>query len=281
MEIAVDFTELRGNDPIEFSLIDVFFFSVFPIPAVPFPVDLRHIPAHAEIPADDKDFLPVQIEIRPIRVENQIWSSNVISVELHNVAPVQILECNQHFDHSHFEFLCSLFYTEASVFSRIAEKAFQLFVIVKRNFFDGPAAVFAFRQIKAVTPGIVFAMFPGGRGVRELPDFRKLSVERGLAHFGEKVARVFGKCENDGSNRAKIQIIRLKIRDVLVFDRQNQCRRFSMFPDGGFKTLSADCGEALVFDSALFRFFRFDFLLFMKPLCSSFTISASGMNFPG
>ncbi len=26
MEIAVDFTELRGNDPIEFSLIGVFFF---------------------------------------------------------------------------------------------------------------------------------------------------------------------------------------------------------------------------------------------------------------
>ena len=86
MEIAVDFTELRENDPIESSLIGVFFFSVFPISAVPFPVDLRHIPAHAEIPADDKDFLPVQIEIRPIRVENQIWSSNVISVELHNVA---------------------------------------------------------------------------------------------------------------------------------------------------------------------------------------------------
>ena len=32
MKIAVDFTELRGNDPIEFSLIGVFFFSVFLIP---------------------------------------------------------------------------------------------------------------------------------------------------------------------------------------------------------------------------------------------------------
>ena len=77
---------------------------------------------------------------------------------------------------------------------------------------------------------------------------------------------MFGKCENDGSNRAKIQIIRLKFRDVLVFKRQNQCRGFPMFPDGGFETLSADCGEALVFHSALFRFFRFDFLLFLKPL---------------
>ena len=124
MEIAVDFTELCGNDPIEFSLIGVFFFSVFLIPPVPFPVDLRHIPAHAEIPADDKDFLPVQIEIRPIRVENQIRSPNVIPVELHNVALVQILECNLHFDHPHFEFLCSLFYTEASRLPRIAVEFF-------------------------------------------------------------------------------------------------------------------------------------------------------------
>ena len=69
-----------------------------------------------------------------------------------------------------------LFYTKASRLPRITVEFFKLVFPVKRNFFNGPAAVFAFRKIVTVSTGIVLTILPVGWSRRQLPDFRNIHV---------------------------------------------------------------------------------------------------------